>query len=87
VRTFCFIRLECVTESVRAVSDALIDDEPYVRMTAAVCVAKLCEVAPEFVEDHDILSRLTDLVNDGTAMVVANAVVAIAEISEIRAPR
>jgi AP-1 complex subunit beta-1 len=85
VRTLGCIRLECITEYVcEPLADALIDDDPYVRKTAAVCVAKLYEVAPGYVEDHDILSRLTDLVNDGNAMVVANAVAAIAEISDIR---
>lgn len=34
------------------------DDDPYVRKTAAVCVAKLYDIAPELVEDRGFLETL-----------------------------
>ena len=34
------------------------DDDPYVRKTAAVCVAKLYDIAPELVEDRGFLDTL-----------------------------
>ena len=37
---------------------ALQDDDPYVRKTAAVCVAKLFDINPELVEDRGFLDLL-----------------------------
>jgi vesicle coat complex subunit len=34
------------------------DDDPYVRKTAAVCVAKLYDINPELVEDRGFLDML-----------------------------
>lgn len=34
------------------------DDDPYVRKTAAVCVAKLFDINPELVEDRGFLDML-----------------------------
>ena len=59
------------------------DEDPYVRKTAAVCVAKLHDINSALVEDQGFLDLLKDLLSDGTPMVVANAVAALAEISEV----
>ena len=37
---------------------SLQDDDPYVRKTAAVCVAKLFDINPELVEDRGFLDLL-----------------------------
>ena len=37
---------------------AVQDDDPYVRKTAAVCVAKLFDINPELVEDRGFLDLL-----------------------------
>ena len=34
------------------------DDDPYVRKTAVVCVAKLYDIAPDLVEDRGFLETL-----------------------------
>lgn len=59
------------------------DDDPYVRKTAAVCVAKLHDINAQLVEDQGFLDLLKELLSDSTPMVVANAVAALAEIGEI----
>ena len=59
------------------------DEDPYVRKTAAVCVAKLHDINPQLVEDQGFLDLLRDLLSDSNPMVVANAVAAICEISEV----
>ena len=61
---------------------ALRDDDPYVRKTAAVCVAKLYDISPEMVEDRGFLDILRDLICDSNPTVVANAVAALSEIQE-----
>eukprot|EP00897_Mesotaenium_endlicherianum_P006044 jgi/Mesen1/5468/ME000273S04692 len=58
------------------------DDDPYVRKTAAVCVAKLYDINAELVEDRGFLEILKDLISDSNPMVVANAVAALSEIQE-----
>ena len=58
------------------------DEDPYVRKTAAVCVAKLHDINAQLVEDQGFLDLLKDLLADSTPMVVANAVAALAEITE-----
>ena len=59
------------------------DDDPYVRKTAAVCVAKLHDINAQLVEDQGFLDLLKDLLSDSTPMVVANTVAALAEIGEV----
>ena len=59
------------------------DDDPYVRKTAAVCVAKLHDINAQLVEDQGFLDLLKELLSDSTPMVVANAVAALAEIGDV----
>lgn len=58
------------------------DHDPYVRKTAAVCVAKLYDISPDIVEDRGFLDILQDLISDSNPMVVANAVASLGEIQE-----
>lgn len=58
------------------------DEDPYVRKTAAVCVAKLYDINGELVEDQGFLEMVYDLLGDSNPMVVSNAVATLAEISE-----
>ena len=58
------------------------DDDPYVRKTAAICVAKLYDLAPDAVADRGFLDSLRDLLGDANPMVVANAVAALTEIGD-----
>lgn len=59
------------------------DDDPYVRKTAAICVAKLHDINAEMVEDRGFLDQLKGMLQDANPMVVANAVAALAEIQEL----
>ena len=59
------------------------DDDPYVRKTAAVCVAKLHDINAQLVEDQGFLDLLKELLSDSTPMVVANAVAALSEIGDV----
>lgn len=83
IRTIGCIRLPSITDYFcKALAEALKDGDPYVRKTAAVCVAKLFDVAPESVEEHGFIKSLRLMISDHNAMVVANAVAALAEIAE-----
>jgi AP-1 complex subunit beta-1 len=58
------------------------DESPYVRKTAAICVAKLYDLAPALALENGFLETLQELIGDPNPMVVANAVTALAEIME-----
>lgn len=83
VRTMGCIRVDKITEYLcDPLQKCLKDDDPYVRKTASVCVAKLYDINAELVEDRGFLDTLKDLISDNNPMVVANAVAALAEIQE-----
>ncbi|XP_045453875.1 AP-1 complex subunit beta-1 [Melitaea cinxia] len=83
VRTMGCIRVDKITEYLcEPLRKCLKDEDPYVRKTAAVCVAKLYDISPSMVEDQGFLDQLKDLLSDSNPMVVANAVAALSEINE-----
>lgn len=83
VRTMGCLRAEKVfdylTEPLRK---ALKDTDPYVRKTAALCVAKMYDLKPEQTVDNGFLQMLQELLSDQNPMVVANSVAALRDISE-----
>jgi vesicle coat complex subunit len=85
IRTLGCIRVDKITQFLcDPLSNALKDKDPYVRKTAAVCVAKLYDINSELVEEQGFLDQLRDLISDSNHSVVANAVAALSEISETR---
>ncbi|XP_076907654.1 beta-adaptin-like protein B, partial [Bidens hawaiensis] len=83
VRTMGCSRVDKITEYLcDPLQRCLKDDDPYVRKTAAICVAKLYDINAELVEDRGFLDALKDLISDNNPMVVANAVAALAEIQD-----
>jgi AP-1 complex subunit beta-1 len=83
VRTMGCIRVDRITEYLcEPLGRALRDDDPYVRKTAAVCVAKLYDIAPELVVERGFLETLHDLISDSNPSVVANCIASLSEISE-----
>jgi AP-1 complex subunit beta-1 len=84
VRTMGCIRVDRITEYLcDPLQRCLKDDDPYVRKTAAVCVAKLHDISPELVEDRGFLDSLRAMISDANPMVVANAVAALSEIQDV----
>ena len=83
VRTMGCIRVDKIVEYLcEPLRKCLKDEDPYVRKTAAVCVAKLYDINGELVEDQGFLEMVYDLLGDSNPMVVSNAVAALAEIAE-----
>lgn len=58
------------------------DSDPYVRKTAAICVAKLYAFDKRLVDKEGFVNDLRDLLADSNPTVIANAVAALIEISE-----
>jgi AP-1 complex subunit beta-1 len=83
VRTMGCIRVDRITEYLcEPLSRAIRDEDPYVRKTAAVCVAKLYDIAPNLVIERGFVDTLHDLISDSNPSVVANSVAALSEIAE-----
>ncbi|EJF65789.1 Adaptor protein complex beta subunit [Dichomitus squalens] len=83
IRTMSYIPtpivIEALTEQLR---HCLKDRDPYVRKTAAICVAKLYTADPRKAEKGGFVEMLRDLLLDSNATVVANAVAALSEIGD-----
>jgi vesicle coat complex subunit len=50
------------------------DEDPYVRKTAAICVAKLHDINPQMVVDQGFVELLSDLLSDANPMVQLTAI-------------
>ena len=83
IRTMGCIRVDRIIEHIcEPLRKCLKDEDPYVRKTAAICVAKLNDMNPSLVEEQGFLDLLKDLLADPNPMVVANSVAALSEISD-----
>lgn len=83
IRTMSYIPLPIIVEALLdPLRHCLKDKDPYVRKTAAICVAKLYVYDPKTVERHGYVGMLRDLLADSNPTVVANAVAALTELSE-----
>lgn len=70
VRTMGCIRVDKITEYLcEPLRKCLKDEDPYVRKTAAVCVAKLHDINASLVEDQGFLDQLRELLSDSNPMV------------------
>ncbi|KAH8693961.1 vesicle coat complex AP-1/AP-2/AP-4, beta subunit [Talaromyces proteolyticus] len=83
IRTMGCIRVEKMVDYMEEpLRKTLRDESPYVRKTAAICVAKLFDLNPDMCLENGFLEILQELIGDPNPMVVANSVTALAEISE-----
>ena len=83
IRTMGCIRVEKMVDYMEEpLRKTLRDESPYVRKTAAICVAKLFDLNPSLCLENGFLEQLQELIGDPNPMVVANSVTALAEISE-----
>ncbi|KAJ4511999.1 beta-adaptin [Exophiala dermatitidis] len=83
IRTMGCIRVDKMIDYMEEpLRKTLRDESPYVRKTAAICVAKLFDLAPAMCLENGFLETLQELIGDPNPMVVANSVQALAEINE-----
>lgn len=73
---------EYVEATVPLVKRMLRDGDPYVRKTAAFCVAKLYDHDKNMVEHSDLIERLNSLLRDDNPTVVASALAGLMDIWE-----
>ncbi|KZT11372.1 Adaptor protein complex beta subunit [Laetiporus sulphureus 93-53] len=83
IRTMSYINTPVVVEELQdPLRHCLKDKDPYVRKTAAICVAKLYVADPRKAEKGGFVELLRDLLLDSNATVVSNAVAALSEIGD-----
>lgn len=83
LRTMACLRVQSVIEYLVPLLDRCLDDvDPYVRKTAAVCVAKLYDMAPERCEEEGFILRLRKMIGDSSPFVVSNSLFALQDIAE-----
>eukprot|EP00300_Choanocystis_sp_HF-7_P036445 c52291_g1_i1.p1 GENE.c52291_g1_i1~~c52291_g1_i1.p1 ORF type:complete len:906 (+),score=209.44 c52291_g1_i1:57-2774(+) len=83
IRTMSCIRVDKIIDHLLfPLQTCLKDEDPYVRKTAAIAVAKLYDMSPELVEEQGFLDTLREMLGDANPMVVANCVAALTEIQE-----
>ncbi|KAI4278296.1 MAG: hypothetical protein LQ337_001117 [Flavoplaca oasis] len=84
IRTMGCIRVDKIVDYMEEpLRKTLKDESPYVRKTAAICVAKLFDINPAMCLENGFLETLQELIGDPNPMVVANSVTALAEINEV----
>jgi AP-1 complex subunit beta-1 len=72
IRTMGCLRAEKIIDYLAdPLQKGLRDESPYVRKTAALCVAKLYDLKPELVLDNGFLDTLHDMISDANPMVCA----------------
>lgn len=65
IRTMGYIQVEKIIDClIDPLSHCLRDQDPYVRKTAAICVAKLYMYDRGLVESERLIEKLRDLLND-----------------------
>ncbi|KAK8060728.1 hypothetical protein PG996_010658 [Apiospora saccharicola] len=83
LRTMSYVHVkEFVEATVPIVKQMLRDADPYVRKTAAFCVAKLYDHDRHMVEHSDLIERLNSLLRDDNPTVVASALAGLMDIWE-----
>ena len=70
IRTMGCLRAEKIIDYLcNPLQKCLHDENPYVRKTAALCVAKLYDLKPELVMDNGFLDQLHEMISDSNPMV------------------
>jgi len=83
LRTISYIHVrEFVQATVEPTKQLLKDADPYVRKTAAFCVAKLYDHDRNLVETSDLIDRLNTMLRDENPTVVSSALASLMDIWE-----
>lgn len=83
LRTMSYVHVrDFVEATVKPLMGLLKDSDPYVRKTAAFCVAKLYDHDRQLVERSQLIDRLNGMLRDDNPTVVASALASLVDIWE-----
>lgn len=81
LRTMSYIHVREYVEGTIPHAKRLLDDtDPYVRKTAAICVAKLYDHDSAMIEKTDLIERLNSMLRDDNPTVVASSLAGLMDI-------
>lgn len=81
IRTMSMVRVDKILEYIETpLRKTLQDDNPYVRKTAVICVAKLFQLNQELCVELGVIEDLKSALGDENPMVIANSIAALTEI-------
>ena len=81
LRTISYVHVrEYVAATIQPLKHLLKDTDPYVRKTAAFCVAKLYDHDKQIVEGSDLIERLNGMLRDENPTVVSSALAGLMDI-------
>ncbi|KAL2800279.1 adaptin N terminal region-domain-containing protein [Aspergillus keveii] len=81
LRTIAYVHVrEFVEATVQPLKRLMGDMDPYVRKTAAFCVAKLYEHDRKMVETSDLIARLNEMLKDENPTVVSSVLASLVDI-------
>lgn len=82
IRTMSMIRVDKILEYIDTpLRKTLQDDNPYVRKTAVICVAKLFQLNEKLCIELGVLEDLINALDDNNPMVIANSIASLMEIN------
>lgn len=80
LRTIVRMDIESLTQHLAVpLQQSLSDEDPYVRKTAALCVAKLSLTQGTWLKEFGFVDRLREMLNDANVAVLVNVVSALME--------
>jgi AP-2 complex subunit beta-1 len=83
LRTISYIHVRDFVEATAQHLRGLLNDtDPYVRKTAAFCVAKVYDHDRQIIESSDLIDRLNNMLRDGNPTVISSALAALQDIWE-----
>jgi vesicle coat complex subunit len=81
LRTISYVHVrEFVEATFQPLKRLMQDNDPYVRKTAAFCVAKLYEHDKKTVENSDLIDRLNKMLKDENPTVVSSVLASLVDI-------
>eukprot|EP00835_Amoeboradix_gromovi_P001143 NODE_46_length_27655_cov_0.671796.p2 type:complete len:842 gc:universal NODE_46_length_27655_cov_0.671796:26049-23524(-) len=81
IRTMGCLRAEKIVDYLfEPLRKGLKDQDPYVRKTAAICVAKMYTLSPERTVEFGFVEQVESLLQDENPMVIANAIASLHEM-------
>lgn len=88
VRTMGCLRVKEIIEYlIQPLKEALNDEDPYIRKTGVLCVAKLYDSHPELIEELELIKVVNAMLGDDNSMVMSNAIMCLQNINSKGGPK
>ena len=88
VRTMGCLRVKEIIEYlIQPLKESLSDEDPYIRKTGVLCVAKLYDSHAELIEELELIKVVNAMLGDDNSMVMSNAIMCLQNIANKGGPK